>query len=185
MKVRLMLLAVGVFSVAATLLLAADPPAKKDDPFEKVRKQFYRCWLETEQVEAGVRVTDPERLNGSEFDPSYSASWGRRGELSQGIQKPGPRIDPTADPMRVDFRGEGRSRSFNGDKGDEIVPIVRPCIFKFDGDNLVIAYGETWVVEKELKKGEDYAERPKDFTSTKENKRTVTTMKPCSKWDQD
>ncbi len=173
---------VATISIIA-VLSAADPP--KDDPTAKVRKQFYRCWLETEEVKDGVRVTDPEKLGASEFTLEYNAGWGRRGELSQGIQKPGPRIDPTADPMRLDFRSEGRSRSFGGDKGDEIVPILQPCVFKLEGDNLVIVYSGKWVVEKEFKKGEDYAERPKEFKSTKENKLTVTTMKPCGKWDQD
>jgi hypothetical protein len=69
--------------------------------------------------------------------------------------------------------------------GHKIVPVVRPCVFKFDGDNLVIAYGEAWTVEKDFKKGEDYPERPKEFKSTKENKLTVTTMKPCGFWDTD
>ncbi len=49
----------------------------------------------------------------------------------------------------------------------------------------MIAYGDGWVVEKEFKKGEDYSERPKDFSSTKENKRTGRVMKPCAMWDQD
>lgn len=179
--------AVLVLSVATAVLLAADPPRKgvKEDPAEKIRKQFYQCWLEIEEVIAGVRITDPNKLNGNEFTPDKRWSWGRRGELAAGPGEPGIRIDVTSDPMRADFFGEGRSRNFGGDKGNEMVTVVRPCIFKFDGDKLVIAYGDAWVVEKELKKGEDYPGRPTDFTSTKENKRTVTTMKPCGKWDQD
>ena len=175
------------FAFAAALAVAADPPAKKEDVADKARKQFYQCWLEIEEVEAGVRVTDPAKLVGIEYTAEHRSAWGRRltGEMSASLEKPGPRIDPTADPMRVEFVGRGRSRNFDGDKGDEMVNVVRPCIFKFEDGNLIIAYAERRVVEKEFKKGEDYPERPKDFTSTKENKRTVTTMKPCSFWDQD
>jgi hypothetical protein len=174
-----------VLTAAALVAVAADPPAKKEDPAEKVRKQFYRCWLEVEEVTAGVRTTDAGKLNGNEYAPDKRWSWGRRGELAAGPGSPGVRIDPTSDPMRAEFVDEGRSRNFGGDKGDQLVTILRPCVFKFEDGNLVVAHSGAWVVEKEFKKGEDYPERPTGFKSTKENKLTVTTMKPCGKWDQD
>ncbi len=182
--------AVLVLSVTTAVLLAADPPRErvKEDPAEKIRKQFYGCWLEIEEVSAGVRTTNPDKLNGIEFTPDKRWSWGRRGELAAGPGSLGIRIDPTADPMRADIRSEGFVDSFKGGRvarEDEKLIRVLPCIFKFEDGKLVIAYGDGWLVEKELKKGEDYPGRPTDFTSTKENKRTVTTMKLCGKWDQD
>jgi hypothetical protein len=175
-----------VVSIAAAVTLAADPPKlEKKDKIADIKRRFYQCWLEIESIDAGMNITDPNRLTGNEFDPEHFRCWGRRGELSASFDKPGPRIDPTTDPMRVDFVGRGPSRNFGGTKGDEEVTVMRPCLFKFDGDNLVIAYADRWTVEKKFKEGEDYPERPKDFTSTKENKRTVTTMKVCGFYDQD
>ena len=182
------LIALGLVFLAASLVIAADPPAMKEDVADKARKQFYQCWLAVEKMKSGVRDTDPDSLSACEFTPDELADWPRRGELSQRVVRPGPRIDPTTDPMRLDLRSEGYVDGFKGGRvarEDEKLIRVKPCIFKFDGDNLVIAYGVGWYPEKEFKKGEDYAERPKDFTSTKENTRTVETLKPCSKWDQD
>jgi hypothetical protein len=171
------------------LIVAADPPGKpheKDKTAANVRERFFRCWLETEEVREGTRFIDAGKLNVNEYTiDNKSWSWGRRGKMSAGSGSPGVRIDPTTDPMRVEFFDEGSSRNFGGDEGDKVVPVVRPCIFKFDGENLVIAYSGQWTVEKEFKKGEDYPQRPTGFKSTKENKLTVTTMKPCGKWDTD
>ena len=184
---RAFLASVVVVVTTGVVLVAGErrKPEDKDEEAKEIREKFYRCWVEIERVRGGISTKDPDDLSACDFNEKQLGRWPRRGELSQRIQKPGPRIDPKANPMRVDFRGEGRSKNFGGDEGDEIVPIVSPCIFKFDGENLVIAYGETWVVEKELKKGEDYPGRPADFTSTKMNKRTIETMKPCGMWETD
>jgi hypothetical protein len=181
--------------LAALVVIAADPPkpdpekAKKDKA-EEVRKEFYQCWLEIEETESGVTTSDPKKLVGRGFGLEAVTGWPRRttGELSLSHDRPGPRIDPTADPMHVDFRIDGVVDSFPGGRAvraDEKLVRVLPCIFKFDKGNLVIAYGDTMSVERELKKGEDYPGRPTDFTSTKENKRKVTTLKPSSEWASD
>ena len=183
------LIALGpVVCLAAVFTVAADPPAKKEDAADKVRKRFYSGWLEIERLEGGVKITDPEKLSGSDFSPEQVVGWGRRGELSLWVGKPGPRIDPTTDPMRVDFLSVGYVDSFPGGRvarEDEKFIRVDPCIFKFEDGNLVIAYSTSLVKERKHDKGEDYTERPKDFTSTKENKRKISIMKPSGIYIQD
>jgi hypothetical protein len=85
---------IGVVSFVIT----ADPPT------EKVRERFFRCWLETEEMREGTRMTDAGKLNVNEYTiDNKSWSWGRRGERSAGSGSPGVRIDPTTDPMRIVF----------------------------------------------------------------------------------
>ena len=181
-----------------TPVVIGDPPKpaegievqKKGVNTEGVQKKFYRYWLQVEETTAGVTTKDPARLSGRGFSAEAVTGWARRttGELSRSCDRPGPRIDPTAEPMRLDLRIAGYVDSFPGGRvarADEKLVRVLPCIFKFDGDDLVIAHGDAWVVEKELPKGEDYPGRPADFTSTKKNKRAVERLKPCAEWDQD
>jgi hypothetical protein len=191
--IALSVLFIAIAPVAVTM--AADPPkdARVDEQAkaEKARKRFFSEWLEIERLEGGTKITDPEKLFGQQFTPDGTGTWARRGELSVRPEKPGPRVDTTVTPMRVDFFSRVRTPESAKNRNafvireDEIMTVVHPCIFKFEDGNLVIAEGDTRVPERELKKGEDYPGRPTDFTSTKENKRTVTTMKPCSFWDQD
>jgi hypothetical protein len=47
--------------------------------------------------------------------------------------------------------------------------VIKPGIFKFDGDKLVIAVVDRWFAEKPLAKGADHPRRPTEFTSTKTN----------------
>jgi hypothetical protein len=60
---------------------------------------------------------------------------------------------------------------------------VRPGIFKFEGGKLVIALGP-WVKGRVWKGGQDYPERPKDFSSTKEKPTRLLYLVPCRKYDQ-
>jgi len=50
---------------------------------------------------------------------------------------------------------------------------------------LVLAWLRTSVPERSLKPGEDYPERPKDFTSKKGSPVLVSVLTPCGVYDQD
>jgi hypothetical protein len=170
----------AVFGVTSALA-QPDPPAEPAAPREKpkpedVRERFYRCWLELERVEAGKRITDPEHLCGEEYTEDGYWGWGRRGELAAGPGERGVRIDPTTDPMRVEFLGGTHSAPLPKE------PHANPGIFKFEGDKLIVVTGG-WT--KERPRGQDYPNRPKEFVSTKENGYTLSVYKPCNKYDQD
>jgi uncharacterized protein (TIGR03067 family) len=68
------------------------------------------------------------------------------------------RVDATARPMRFDLLDTGMGGG-----------VVKPGIFKFDGDRLVIAVADRWFEEKPLAKGMDHPRRPTEFESTKTN----------------
>jgi hypothetical protein len=163
------------------LAIAGDPevPSSKSKS-DQIEKKFYRCWLETERVTAGVSSKDPFELVGIEYSKNGTWSWGRRGELSTGLGMPAVNIDTTSDPMRFEYLG----------LGEKAAPMqvskrkIKPGIFKFEGDNLVVIVNE-WMFDKVLEKGKDYAERPTEFKSTKENKWTLSIMKPAEYLAQD
>jgi len=157
------------------------PVGSADKPeSERVAERFYRSWLAIERIEGGDSTKDPDRLNGQSFAKDSHHSWGRRGELSPGSPGVGPRIDTSVEPMRVDFI----NREKIGKNGEAIAQIY-PCIFKFDGDRLVIADAARWVEEKDKPTGKDFPGRPTDFKSTKENGLRVEILKPCKYLDQD
>jgi uncharacterized protein (TIGR03067 family) len=150
-------------------LVAGDPPQKAKP--DQVRKKFYQCWLELDRVDAGVAVKGPDGLCGVEFAEKAYWVWARRGELSAGggdLYR--VRIDPTAEPMRVDIIGTTRSGKSE---------IMQVGIFKFEGDKLVVAVAP-WAFLEPLEKGKDYPLRPKTFESTKENKVMVSTYTPTA-----
>ncbi len=170
---------VAVVLVGLLVLCGAAADDPKPRP-EDVSRRFYRCWLEVEEVRDGQRTTDPERLAGVCFPEGKDwFSWGRRGEAAAGHGGRPVRLDPTADPIRVDVRTEVP----RGGGRTEIM--VHPCIVRFDGDRLVMAWPRAGVPERALRPGEDYPERPRDFTSTKENGVTVRVLKPCDEYDRD
>jgi hypothetical protein len=88
------------------------------------------------------------------------------------------RIDPAADPMRVDV--------FSGAR--DVPPgrreTVQVGIFKFDGDKLVVAFAP-WAALEPPAAGKDYPTRPKAFVSTKENKVAVSTYTPTEFYGAD
>jgi len=82
--------------------------------------------------------------------------------------------------MKVDFiNDEGK-----GKDGKTILRVL-PCIFKFEGNKLVIASGTQWTPLNDKKAGEDYQGRPTKFESTKTNGVRVVFFEPCSHLDQD
>ena len=184
--VRVLRRAGGLYGVepvgpAPPAVAVAPSPRPAGPTPAELRKRFYRGWLEVERVEAGVKTTDPNHLSTDWYSENGTwGSWGRRGELSSGTGARPVRFDPTADPMRLDLRVNVEQRPGAPDR-----IIVHPCIVRFDGDRLVIAWPAGGVVERELKPGEDYAQRPKDFTSTKRNGARVSTYRPCYPGDQD
>lgn len=166
---RAMRIVLAATTVGCLTTWAGEAPAEKPTA-KRVRERFYRCWLELERVEAGKRTTDPHRLNGVQYTETRYWSWGRRGELAKGPGEPGVTIDPTTDPMRVEFHGTGGP--------------VLPGIFKFDGDKLVLVTGG-WTKAREWAAGEDYPQRPREFKATNENGWTMSVYKPCAEYDQD
>ena len=139
---------------------------------------MFRSWLAIERIQDGSVTIDPDELDGSLFATDRYETWIRRGELSP-ARGGAVRIDATVSPMRMDLLGD-----LQGSGGDRHRN-VRPCIFKFDGDHVVIAYGKGWVKERKFKADDDSKGRPTEFKSTKENGFMVETLKPCKYLDQD
>jgi uncharacterized protein (TIGR03067 family) len=170
------IVAVVLMSCVALGTLAGDRNPQPED----ASKRFFRCWLCVEEVEGGKKTTDPERLYGQCFAPNDWSSWGRRGELAAG---PGARktriiVDTTTNPMRFTIVVDVQQG-----KGPPDVRVT-PGIFKFDGDRLVTASSPSFP-DRPLKPAEDYPERPKDFTSGKGSRVTVSVHQPCAVYDQD
>jgi hypothetical protein len=172
------MLARVLFLLLLTWPPSASPavPRQAKPSAEDIRKAFYGCWLEVEAVEAGTYTKDLAGLCGHEFAPDVWYCWGRKGELAPGPGSPGVRIDSTSNPMRLELLG-----GTYGLPRDN--PMVRPGIFKFQGEKLVIALGP-WVKERGRKDGQDYPERPKDFSSTKEKPARLLYLVACRKYDQ-
>jgi uncharacterized protein (TIGR03067 family) len=143
--------------------VAGDPPADRRPTPEQVRERFYGVWVEAERTAGGRRTTDPAGLTGYLLGPDRWCSWDRRGELSASWADRGVRVDPAADPMRFDL--------LDGTDG------IKPGIFKFDGDELVIALAADWKRERKPGAGEDYPARPKEFRSTKDNGVAVSVLR--------
>ncbi len=148
---------------------------------EQVEKNLYRSCLGIERIDSGESTKDPTTLQGREFSKAGLSSWQVRGDPSQD-GTPAVRIDVSADPMRLDFIAGNYGPLVARKKGENRE--IRPGIFKFDGDNLVIVT-KRWVSEKDFEAGEDYPDRPTEFTSTKENKYLLTIMKPATFAEQE
>ena len=164
--------ALPIFCLAGlTLPLpAADPPKKASA--DEVRKKFYRCWLEVERVEAGVATKGPDGLCGLQFAENEYWVWARRGELSAGGGTTyRVRIDPAAEPMRVDIIAPAR------DAPPGKREMMQVGIFKFEGDKLVVALAP-WQLLEPPGQGKDYPVRPKAFESTKKNEVVLSTYTP-------
>ena len=161
-----------LFLIGLVTSLAAGDPQKKAKP-DEVRKKFYACWLELDRVDAGVAIKDPVHLCGLQFAENGYWVWGRRGELSTGVDSDQyrVRIDGTAEPMRVDIIAPTRAAPPGKHE------MVQLGIFKFDGDKLIVAVAP-WAMLEPPDKGKDYPSRPKTFESTKENKVMLSTYKP-------
>ena len=167
-----MILAIGVAN-------SVEPPPKEKLAPDALKKKFFRCWLEMERVDAGVTIKEPIKLYGLQFATDAYWVWNRRGgELSAGGGPPGVRFDPTTEPMRVDILGDTR----------EVAPSKREMIqveiCQFDGDKLVLVVAP-WQMLAPPENGKDYAERPTEFKSTKENKWKLRKLKPAEFYDQD
>ena len=119
-----------------------------------------------ERVRAGERTTDPFDLFGWDVGQREWSMWVRRGELSATGSKRAVQVDAATDPMRFDLLDEGGA--------------IKPGIFRFDGDKLVIAVVDHWVKQRKLAKGEDHPARPKGFKSTKDNGVAVYILRRAS-----
>ena len=104
---------------------AADPPADRKPAPDQIRERFHGVWLVEVRTAGGERAVGPDRMVGYLFGADRWYAWDRRGESSAARAERGVRINPTAGPMRFDL--------LDGADG------IRPGIFKFDGDRLVIA----------------------------------------------
>jgi hypothetical protein len=123
-----------VFGVVAA---AAPVPRERIPPDEKaIKKRFYDCWHEV-WVEEGVadgtvtRKTKPYELIAMRFHPDEITYWLWSGELSPS-ERNEPRIDSTKTPMWLDIVGDNRTKD---GKPESVIP----CVFKFEGERLVIA----------------------------------------------
>jgi hypothetical protein len=159
-------LLVGIL-VLPGLLTSAEPekkeaPEKKLDP-EVVKKRLFRSWREVVRIEEGRKYEASTDLFCHRFQPKEWTVWLFAGELSPSTPADEVRIDVTVDPMRFDMLA----------RPGQMLGIVR-----FEGDHLV------WVTSGWSREGPRALERPKEFTSTKENKYTLRVLKPCEYLDQ-
>ncbi len=180
------ILGTTVMCIFAGTLCAQTPTPKKADAVvkltkEQVEKKLYRSWLGIERIDSGESTKDPTTLQGREFSKAGLSSWQVRGDPSQD-GTPAVRIDASTDPMRLDFIAGSYGPLVARKKGENRE--IRPGIFKFEGDNLVIVT-KRWVSEKDFEAGEDYPDRPTEFKSTKENKYLLSIMKPATYAEQE
>lgn len=173
--------AVAAWALAILPTNGSGGDKKSPTPAEVKERLFKTSWLEVKRVCAGKEVVDPEQLCCYHFSPKGSSCWGRRGELSAAPMPP-HRIDATTQPMRITAVGEP---TLDKNNNNNRIVRVRPCIFKFEDGMLIIAGKEFWPDEQTFHKGKDYSERPRDFSSTKQNKVTVQYFRPCQYYDQD
>ena len=182
---KAILVAIAMCVTAGTHCAQTPTPKKADADVkltkEQVEKKLYRSWLEIEIIDSGKSSKDRTELFGREFSKAGTSSWVSRGDPSQS-GTPAVRIDVSADPMRLDFIAGSYGPLVVRKKGENRE--IRPGIFKFEGDNLVIV-SKRWVFEKDLEAGEDYPDRPTEFQSTKENKYLLSIMKPATFAEQE
>lgn len=143
-------------------LLTSAEPEKKLDP-EVVKKRVFRSWREVVRTEAGRKHQDSTDLFCYRFQPKQPEIWLFAGELSPGPMSQELLLDVTSVPMRLDSMSRDRRGVQNFALG----------IIKFDGNCLI------WVTSPRPN-----GDRPKEFTSTKENGYLLHVLKPCEYLDQ-
>lgn len=152
------------------------PKSKTPQEMDKIRAKVLRCWMEIEVEDEKGIVKDPNKLYGYRFGAEERSTWCRRGELSLGFDKRNRVIvRPDRDPMQVDFLSmNGQATKF----------FVTPCIFKFNGERMILIEPTTGGAPYFREDG-NYKNRPTSFTPTKENKYRKMTLKPCFLYDED
>ena len=135
---------------------------------------IYRSWRE---VAVDHRGKISKGLYGVLFSPTGTEAWLLKGELSlSGNDGTKGRIviDATSTPKRIDFLSldkEGKVSS------------VKPCIFRFEKQRLIIC--EPDGSSKSLHKDGNYDLRPTDFKSDDINNYRVAVYEPSSYMSQD
>ncbi|MBA4064759.1 MAG: hypothetical protein C0501_13805 [Isosphaera sp.] len=145
---------------------------------EEVKKRVYGSWKEVRRESAAGVIEDPQKLFGYSLAADGFEVWCRRGELSGLGKGPsvGVRLDPAADPMRIDFLT-------TREEGDEKKVLVTPGIFRFDGQKLVVVTS-TRGYEAPRDDG-NYPSRPTSFTRTEKNGYEKMVLESCTLYDQD
>lgn len=168
--------AVLVLALASTIAVQAAPvprDAGRGNP-DEIKKRVYRCWKEVRRENADGVIDKPANLLGYEYSPDGCFSWSLQGELSGGKgDSIGVRVDPTKDPMRIDFLVTINMKTR-----------VTPGIFRFEEDKLVVVTATKGGYQP-LREDGDYPNRPTSFTTTKENKYEKNVLVECLKYDQD
>lgn len=151
---------------------AAAAEARADKAKARVLSGYWKAVL---VEDAKGKTDDPGKLFGYVFREDEYAVWCRRGDLSLSPPFRGEmwvRVR-AADPMHLDI--------YSNAAGKEV---VLPCIFRFDGDKLVIVEpgGRPFV---RARADGAYPERPTGFEVTAKNGYVRRTLVTCNQLDQD
>ena len=165
-------LAVGCLAFGLSVL--GGEPAKKQLSQADAEQAVFRSWREVTTEQAGKSRGSDLCVRFGAKGPDY---WLWTGELVNVQPDPGERIeiDPTADPMRIDFISTGQ----DGREAET------PCIWKVDGTGrdaslVIVKPARSGFVRKDGK----YDNRPTGFETTKENKYTKDTYLRCDHLEQ-
>ena len=165
-------LAVGCLAVGLSVL--GGEPSKKQLSQAEAEHFVFRSWREVATETGGKSRGSDLCVRFGAKGPDY---WLWTGELVNVQPDPGERIeiDPTTDPMRIDFI------STRDDKREA----VKPCIWKVEGSGrdatlvIVKPVGSAFV-----RKDGKYNIRPTGFETTKENEYTKDTYTRCEHLEQ-
>ncbi|MBA4063383.1 MAG: hypothetical protein C0501_06655 [Isosphaera sp.] len=164
MRLRNTARAAGVAAALALGSVVAAPVPKPPPPLTEAEldAKVYGSWVEVEGgKEAGKPV--PGYGWGWKLDPKAAETWDAGLSL-------GPYWKAEANTAVVPWRLDVF------DKSDSGRVVVKPGIFRLDGDALVWVTDDGWC---EWNKTGEYAARPKELTSTEKNGYTLRVLKRC------
>lgn len=158
------------FLLRPASLTATPVPKGRRPTAEEVRIKVFSSWYEDTSVLAGKPWPEHtvEPL-GWKFGPDLVNSWQITGELATSPYTGGAKIDVSREPWQLDIY----SQQVDGSMW------VLPGIFKFEGDNVVWVTPPLNANWHRLDPNGHYPGRPKEFTSTKDNKYTWRLLKRC------
>lgn len=164
-------LAVAALAVAAGAGSADPPTAPPRDAAGKARAKLFGWWEEVEVVRAGEKNPAGHEWLGVKFTAAEVRTITIGGQTETTTFPNGLRIDTTKVPWRLDFVNDTEIAT-RGQRS------ICTGIFRFEGERLVwVTEGGCRSVTPKVEPAADDPYRPKDFTSTKENKQSRTVFK--------
>lgn len=168
---------VGLIVSLLALGAAAPVPKQSSAEAEKIRKKLYGCWEEIEVVQNGVLNPSRYVMSAWKFTEKYTETMTLDGSAEMDRFPNGIRINTSTTPWQLDFVNDlsepGRRRRY-----------VCHGIFRFEGEHLVWVKESSGVsLDPGVEPSVNYKFRPKDFTSTAENKQTrIVLKKSVDRW---